>query len=235
MHALLHLRQRFLLTSALLVVVLLAGCTTLTAGKKAPSFSKKAVQVPGMLTVFNQARRTVSPQASDMVELTWDSCLGAATQAYCQKAADNGGWDGAGTLDYSSCGSGNYQNLYRDMSQNPVDDARYRSLDIAKVYNAKTGVCSGASPGPCSTVQIYLNIVASNTVRVACSAVACLFSPKKVCECCGMYTDPTITPVVGNASWTPGTPCSHCPSGYNKYCDSGLCSNQCLTKSCQPL
>jgi len=188
-----------------------------------------------MLTVFNQARRQVNPRASDMVELTWDNCLETATLAYCQKVADAGGWDYTDGPNYTSCGGNNNQNLFRDISQDPVPDARYRSIDIGRIYSAKTGTCSGKA-GACNSVHIYLNIVASNTVRVACSAVICPFSPKKVCECCGMYTDPNIPPVKDPfASWTPGSSCSKCPSGYNKFCDNGLCSNQCRTKYCHPI
>jgi len=178
----------------------------------------------------------VSPQASDLVELIWDNCLESATLAYCKQVAAAGGWDNTSGPDYTSCGGKNYQNLYRDIYQDPVQDARYRSIDIGKVYNANTGVCS-ASVDTCNSVHIYLDIVASNTVRVACSAVACPFNAKKVCECCGMYQDPSIAPAKGNnyASWTAGKPCSKCPSGYNKFCDNGLCSNQCLTSNCSPI
>uniref|UniRef100_W5NHR8 ShKT domain-containing protein n=1 Tax=Lepisosteus oculatus TaxID=7918 RepID=W5NHR8_LEPOC len=160
----------------------------------------------------NDPRRNVSPTASNMLKMGWNTEAAANAQRWAQTCSMNHSPDSSRRIKTSECG----ENLY--MSTDPSTWNEVIQSWYNEVSNYKYGV--GSVNG--GVIDHYTQVVWYRSNKIGCAAAYCPKSPYKyfyVCHYCpaGNYVQSLLTP------YKAGPPCGDCPND----CEDGLCTNPC--------
>uniref|UniRef100_A0A671ER64 Cysteine rich secretory protein 3 n=1 Tax=Rhinolophus ferrumequinum TaxID=59479 RepID=A0A671ER64_RHIFE len=160
----------------------------------------------------NDLRRAVSPPASNMLKMKWDSQAAANAQEWANKCLYKHSTDRK--IGTSSCG----ENLF--MSSHPTS----WSYAIQSWYDENRDFIYGVGPkNPEAVVGHYTQVAWYSSFRVGCGIAHCPGENKLqyyyVCQYCpaGNIISRENTP------YLEGTPCARCPND----CVNGLCTNSC--------
>nr|XP_014589684.2 cysteine-rich secretory protein 3 isoform X1 [Equus caballus] len=194
-------------------------------GFAALSITKSEVQKE-IVNKHNDLRRTVSPLASNMLKMQWDSKTATNAQNWANKCLLQHSKAEDRAVGTMKCG----ENLFMSSIPNSWSDAIQNWHD--EVHDFKYGV---GPKTPNAVVGHYTQVVWYSSYRVGCGIAYC---PKQgtlkyyyVCQYCpaGNYVNKINTP------YEQGTPCARCPGN----CDNGLCTNSCkyedLVSNCDSL
>ncbi|XP_058409920.1 cysteine-rich secretory protein 3-like isoform X1 [Diceros bicornis minor] len=206
---------------ALLPVLLFLAAVLLPlfpANGQDPSFgalltTKEEVQKE-IVDKHNDLRRTVSPPASNMLKMEWDSKAATNAQNWADKCLLRHSRSEDRVVGTRHCG----ENLF--MSSRPIswshaiqgwyDEVRHFTYGVGKNH-------------PNAVVGHYTQVVWYSSYRVGCGIAYCPNQKSlkyyQVCQYCppGNFVGKERTP------YLEGKPCASCPN----HCDNGLCTNSC--------
>ncbi|XP_057555365.1 cysteine-rich secretory protein 3-like [Hippopotamus amphibius kiboko] len=162
----------------------------------------------------NDLRRRVSPPASNMLKMQWDSKAAANAQNWANKCLLKHSKPEDRTVGTRRCG----ENLFMSSHPLPWSDATQSWYDEVRDFTFAVGPNS-----PQAVVGHYTQLVWYSSYRIGCAVAYCPNQPNLkyfyVCQYCPAGN------IVGreHVPYQKGTPCGSCP----KHCDKGLCTNSC--------
>jgi len=182
------------------------------------------LQKQQVLAVFNLARRTTNPQASNMKMLKWDENLALEAQAFTDVCQPDGATSGIPLK------NGKFAYWDHQHRPDPVGIAKWRTLRMAPFYDYEGDKCidTPQSLEICRHPENYRNLVQAKRERVGCSMTDCRsYDPAArrgfFFACIVDSGTPSSIP-----AWASGKPCSACQTGWD-YCADGLCSKDPFT------
>ncbi|VUZ47891.1 unnamed protein product, partial [Hymenolepis diminuta] len=170
-----------------------------------------------ILSDHNGFRSIVSPSASNMLQMSYNTTLESLAQKWVNYCV----WKHPGTSDVEYSGYG--QNLGMTTASSLNLQTIVDMWDKEKAdYTYSTNTCS-------KTCGHYTQVVWAKSLQIGCAYQTCTnFSigsktyPKAFFIAC-QYSPPGN--YIGQKPYENGTPCSHCPSGYES-CVNNLCAPQ---------
>merc|ERR1711860_24734 len=166
-----------------------------------------------LLDAHNDARRQVSPTASNMEKMEWDSSLETIAQSY----ADTCVWQ---HNSQRSTGMSYYvgENLY-------LTTGGFSASGVVNSWNSEKSYYDYSTQGCSKVCGHYTQVVWSNSNKLGCGI-------KRCSQVTGLSGWSNVLLAVCNygkggnyrgvSPYLSGTQCSNCPSGTS--CDNGLCS-----------
>ncbi|XP_054424776.1 cysteine-rich secretory protein 3-like [Pteronotus mesoamericanus] len=177
------------------------------------SITRKEVQSE-IVNKHNDLRRAVSPPASNMLKMKWDSKAAANAQKWANKCLHKHSSSQDRAIGKRSCG----ENLF--MSSNPT----LWSHAIQNWFDEKDDFTYGVGPRYSDAViGHYTQVVWYSSFLVGCGVAYCpnqkTLKYYYVCQYCPAGN------IVGREHnpYLQGKPCASCPN----HCDNGLCTNTC--------
>ncbi|XP_036910567.1 cysteine-rich secretory protein 3-like isoform X3 [Sturnira hondurensis] len=168
----------------------------------------------GIVNIHNNLRKSVSPPASNMLKMKWDSEAAANAQKWANQCIYKHSSAKNRAIGEKNCG----ENLF--MSSSPT----LWSRAIQSWFDEKDDFIYGVGPKDSSAViGHYTQVVWYSSFLVGCGIAYCPNQRRLkyyyVCQYCSAGN------IVGR-KYTPylqGPPCASCPN----HCDNGLCTNTC--------
>ncbi|KAM5326497.1 cysteine-rich secretory protein 3-like isoform 2-T3 [Glossophaga mutica] len=177
------------------------------------STTQKEVQSE-ILKKHNNLRRAVSPSASNMLKMTWDSKAAANAQKWANVCSHKHSKQQSRAIGEKNCG----ENLFMSSSPTLWSDA------IQTWFDEKDDFTYGVGPkDPTAVIGHYTQLVWYSSSLIGCGIAYCPNQRRLkyyyVCHYCsaGNVISRKYTP------YLQGTPCASCPN----HCDNGLCTNTC--------
>ncbi|XP_045699485.1 cysteine-rich secretory protein 3-like [Phyllostomus hastatus] len=177
------------------------------------STTQKEVQSE-IVNKHNNLRRAVTPPASNMLKMTWDSKAAANAQRWANKCTYKHSSIQNRGIGEMKCG----ENIF--MSSNPAS----WSYVIQSWFDEKDDFIYGVGPkDPNAVIGHYTQVAWYSSFLIGCGTAYCPNQKKLkyyyVCHYCsaGNIVSRKYTP------YLQGTPCASCPN----HCDNGLCTNTC--------
>jgi hypothetical protein len=215
------------ITSVLLLGVIIALCAISHAEELEKAF----------LDAHNDVRSDVSPSASNMKKLTWDSELAKIAQTYAalcnytanesKKDQSSGEYESVGENLYLEKGDyvSNLTEKYSDNGKTGANEVVEAWYEEWKNYSFETDSCQNDS-----LCDHFLQVTWADTESVGCAATFC---PTVVgASWCDEYGGCTLVVCnygegskTGESPFDEGSACSNCPSGYGD-CEDNLCVPQ---------
>ncbi|XP_047653234.1 cysteine-rich secretory protein 3-like [Phacochoerus africanus] len=162
----------------------------------------------------NDLRRAVSPSASNMLKMQWDSRAAANAQNWANKCVLKHSDANSRKVGTRHCG----ENLF--MSSRPTS----WSNAIQSWYDETNDFTYAVGPkSPQAVVGHYTQVVWYSSYLIGCGIAYCpnqsVLKYYYVCQYCPAGN------IIGreHVPYQKGTPCASCP----KSCDNGLCTNSC--------
>ncbi|XP_077018160.1 cysteine-rich secretory protein 2-like [Tamandua tetradactyla] len=200
------------------VVLLLATVlfSSFPANGEDPTFSELSTTIPAVQTEIvnkhNEIRRSVSPPASNMLKMEWNSDAAVNAQRWANECTFKHSAPETRTIGLH-CG----ENLY--MSKEPI----YWSEAIQNWANESFDFTHGVGPHKHGDhIGHYTQAVWYSSYYVGCGIAYCPNEEWEyyfVCQYCPAGNDKHRK----NFPYDIGEPCASCPG----YCDNGLCTNRC--------
>ncbi|ELK00219.1 cysteine-rich secretory protein 3 [Pteropus alecto] len=177
------------------------------------STTRKEIQRE-IVNKHNDLRRAVSPSASNMLKMKWDSKAAENAQKWANKCLLRHSQQKDRAIGTRSCGENLFMSSYpaswSDASQN--------------WYNEERDFIYGVGPKhPDAVVGHYTQVAWASSFSVGCGIAHCpnqqVLKYFYVCQYCpaGNISNKKNTP------YQNGKPCASCPD----HCDNGLCTNSC--------
>ncbi|XP_037007145.2 cysteine-rich secretory protein 3-like [Artibeus jamaicensis] len=168
----------------------------------------------GIVNKHNDLRRAVTPPASNMLKMKWDSTAASNAQRWANQCIYKHSSAGNRVIGEKKCG----ENLF--MSSSPT----LWSHVIQSWFDEKNDFIYGVGPKrPNAVIGHYTQVVWYSSFLVGCGVAYCPNQTRLkyyfVCQYCsaGNIISRQYTP------YLQGTPCASCPN----HCDNGLCTNTC--------
>uniref|UniRef100_A0A672GI92 Cysteine-rich venom protein TEL1-like n=1 Tax=Salarias fasciatus TaxID=181472 RepID=A0A672GI92_SALFA len=158
----------------------------------------------------NTLRRSVSPTATDMKKMSWNSEAAANAQRWANTCSMKHSSSSDRVISSSGCG----ENLYMSSAKNSWSSAIQKWYDEVKNWRYGQGSINGGVVGHFTQVVWY------NSNKIGCAMAYCPNSTYKyfyVCQYCPPGNYQLARP------YTSGSSCGECPNA----CDNKLCTNPC--------
>ncbi|XP_039604053.1 cysteine-rich venom protein-like [Polypterus senegalus] len=161
-----------------------------------------------IVDMHNAARRSVNPTAANMLKMEWNTEAAANAERWARTCSMNHSPSEQRTISRGNCG----ENLYMSSNDRPWESA------IQAWENEKKDYVFGQNPQYGKVVGHYTQMIWASSNQVGCAVANCPSSYYKyfyVCHYCppGNY--------INTNPYTPGAPCSACPTA----CEKNLCTH----------